>query len=161
MITDIKKFFLFSVLLSLTIGLSVPVVFAQDYRQGANTQLDAFAGERGANLGAPNDPRAVAARVIKVALSLLGMLFLIYTLYAGYVILMARGDEDEVTKGKETLRTAVIGLLIILASYSITLLVARIATEEKSTVEPIFDDEGDGWRVRPNPADFMPTDPLR
>lgn len=140
-----------------------PIVFSQtDYRSDANKQLDAFANERGAAYGTPRDPRTVAAYVIKILLGFMGMLFLVYAIYAGYLILMARGDETQVTKGKETLRTAIIGMIIILSAYSITLFVARIATNKQLNVEPLFNDEQqDGFRVRDNPDDFMPRDPLR
>ena len=155
-----KKLFFIAILAVLLSGGISTVVFAQS--ADANKQLNAFAGDRGASYGTPRDPRLVAAYIIKISLGLLGMAFLGYMLYAGYLILMARGDEAEVEKGKETLKTAVIGIVIILASYGVTLLVARIATNNKSTVEPLFnDDQPEGLRVRPNPTDFMPTDPLR
>lgn len=136
--------------------------YAQNFSAEANQQTQAFAGGQGANFGAPRDPRAAAAYTIRFALGLLGMAFLGYTVYAGYLIMMARGNEEDVTKGKETLKTAVIGLVLILASYSITLLVAKIATNKQSAVEPILNNEQpEGLRIRPDPKDFMPSDPLR
>ncbi len=102
-------------------------VFAQDYRTDTYSQTRAFAGDQGANYGTPRDPRLVVAYTIQILLTLVGILFLGYTVYAGYLIMMARGDEAEVTKGKETLKTAIIGMVIIFSSYSITLFVARVA----------------------------------
>lgn len=155
----LKRLFFIVVLLSF---LSPPIAYSQSFEAEAGSQLGAFAGERGANYGTPRDPRTVAAYIIKVSLGLLGIAFLGYMVYAGYLILMARGEEDQVTKGKETLKTAVIGMVLILSAYSITLLVAKIATDRKSEVEEIFNDDRDGGlRIRPNPDDFMPQDPLR
>jgi len=61
----------------------------------------------------------IAGTVVKAFLSLLGVIFLILMLYAGYNWMIAHGDEQKVTKAKETLRTSIIGLIIILASYAI------------------------------------------
>lgn len=57
--------------------------------------------------------------VIKSALSVLGVIFLVLTVYAGYVWMTAGGDESKVEKAKETLGRAVIGLFIVLCSYAI------------------------------------------
>ncbi len=111
------------------LALAVPLLaFAQeDFRADTYSQTRAFAGEQGADYGTPRDPRLVVAYTIQILLSVVGILFLGYTVFAGYTIMMARGDEAEITKGKETLKTAVIGLVIIFSSYSITLFVAGVA----------------------------------
>ncbi len=116
------------ILLTLVSSIILPtLVFAQGYKTETDLQTQAFAGTRGADYGTPRDPRLVVAYTIQILLSTVGILFLAYTVYAGYLILMARGDEAEVTKGKETLKTAIIGMVIIFSSYSITLFVARVA----------------------------------
>ncbi|MDP2708800.1 MAG: hypothetical protein Q8O93_01995 [bacterium] len=58
--------------------------------------------------------------VISAFLGLLGIIFLILIIYAGYNWMTAQGDEDKVTKAKDTLARAIIGLIIIIAAYSIT-----------------------------------------
>ncbi|MCX6778943.1 MAG: pilin [Candidatus Magasanikbacteria bacterium] len=59
-------------------------------------------------------------RIIMVALSLLGVIFLVLTVYAGYLWFTAGGDDKKVEKAKEYLKNGVIGLVIVLASVSIT-----------------------------------------
>jgi hypothetical protein len=44
-------------------------------------------------------------------------------LVSGYWLLTARGDESKVEKAQATIRRAVIGMIIVLAAYSITQLV--------------------------------------
>jgi len=56
---------------------------------------------------------------IGIALSLLGVIFLCLILYGGWNYLTAGGDESKVEKAKQTITRSVIGLLIVLASYSI------------------------------------------
>jgi amino acid transporter len=62
----------------------------------------------------------VIATVIQTFIGLLGMIFIVLIVYAGYSWLTAAGDEAKVTKARETLQRAVIGLVIVLAAYSIT-----------------------------------------
>ncbi|MBI5222657.1 MAG: hypothetical protein HY980_04155 [Candidatus Magasanikbacteria bacterium] len=57
---------------------------------------------------------------INAVLSLLGVFFLILMAYAGYTWLMARGEEAEVEKAQKIIMAAVIGLVIVVAAYSIT-----------------------------------------
>ncbi|MFZ4631965.1 MAG: pilin [Patescibacteria group bacterium] len=78
-----------------------------------NTALNGSLGISG------TDPILVASRVIQIALSFLGMLALILTIYAGFLWMTSNGEEDRVTRAKMILRNAVIGLLIILASWAI------------------------------------------
>lgn len=59
-------------------------------------------------------------RIIRVVLGLLGTIFLCLTLYAGFLWMTAAGNEEQAGKAIGILKTAVIGLVIILASYSIT-----------------------------------------
>lgn len=177
-----KKKFLIAILL-LSILLPAGFVFAQNaMTSDLNSQTGAFAGNRGAGYGEARDPRMVVAYVIQILLSLLGVVFLGYTLYAGFLIMTARGEEEKVTKGKDTLRTAVIGVIIIVSAYTITLLGARIASGGRSDYDKFYREdvgdsstndgviegqtEGDGWRLRgdvrikENPDDFLGKDPL-
>ncbi|PIR43052.1 hypothetical protein COV24_04715 [candidate division WWE3 bacterium CG10_big_fil_rev_8_21_14_0_10_32_10] len=97
----------------------------ETFKGDLDTQMGAFAGKEGIGLEKPADPRAIVAQVIKILLSLLGILFLIYTIYAGYLIMSSAGDQDKVSKGKSTLRTAAIGVFVILISYSVFYFVAN------------------------------------
>lgn len=94
----------------------------------AMRQLGAAAGAEGANLaGGEVDPRIIVARVIRAALGILGIIFLVLTLYAGFLWMTAGGEEEKITKAKKLLYDGVIGLAIIFAAYSITWFVFRVA----------------------------------
>lgn len=58
--------------------------------------------------------------IIKIALSLVGMIFLVLMIYAGFLWMTASGEEEKVTKATNILKAAVIGLIIIVAAYSLT-----------------------------------------
>ncbi|MDD4271235.1 MAG: pilin [Patescibacteria group bacterium] len=61
--------------------------------------------------------------VISGALSILGVVFLILMVYAGYNWMMARGEEEKVTKAKETITRAIVGIIIVVAAYAISIFV--------------------------------------
>ncbi|MBI4427351.1 MAG: hypothetical protein HY569_02640 [Candidatus Magasanikbacteria bacterium] len=66
------------------------------------------------------DVRFTTARIISAALGLLGTVALVLILYAGFMWMTAGGDDEKVASAKKILYAAVIGLIIILAAYSIT-----------------------------------------
>jgi len=57
---------------------------------------------------------------ITTVLSFVGVVFLILAIYAGYNWMTAQGDEEKVTKAKDTLTAAIIGLVIVIAAYAIS-----------------------------------------
>lgn len=61
--------------------------------------------------------------IIRSVLSVLGVIFLVLTLYAGVLWGTAAGNEDKVAKAKNILVSAFIGLVIVGAAYGITSLV--------------------------------------
>jgi hypothetical protein len=65
------------------------------------------------------DLAATLGTIVNAALSLLGIVFIILTIYAGYNWMIARGDEAKVEKAKDTLTRAIIGIIIVVGSYAI------------------------------------------
>lgn len=61
--------------------------------------------------------------VINAFLAIVGVLLLIYMLYAGYTWMTAHGEEEKVEKAKDTLKRAIIGAIIIVAAYAISVFV--------------------------------------
>ena len=67
----------------------------------------------------------MSGTVVKAFLSLLGVIFIVLMIYAGHLWMTARGNEDQLTKAKTTIRVAIIGLIIIVGSYAIWAFVAK------------------------------------
>jgi len=107
-----------------------------------NAQLQAAAGEQGAAFGEASDPRMVIVNIIKIALSFLGMSFLVYTFYAGFIWMTAGGEEEKIKTAQKTMKYAVIGTLIVLCSYSIAILVQNYLYEAQSMTQSTG-----GWYV--------------
>lgn len=58
--------------------------------------------------------------VINIALSFVGTIFLILTVYAGFLWMTARGDQGKIEKAQDIIKAAIIGLIITVGAYSIT-----------------------------------------
>lgn len=107
--------------IGLMAGLFLPFLVSAASKTSDNLK---FVGEQGnapyQPIGQSNDLASLVGIVIQAFLSLLGVIFLVYMLYAGYNWLIAQGDEEKVTKAKDTIRRAVIGLIITIAAYAIS-----------------------------------------
>ncbi|MEK7619617.1 MAG: Ig-like domain-containing protein [Patescibacteria group bacterium] len=61
----------------------------------------------------------IIARVIRVALTLVGIIFVCVIIYAGFLYLLARGEPEPIKKAKKIFQQSIIGLIIIFSAYSI------------------------------------------
>jgi len=110
-------------IIAITFGLqilvAVPVLAADDYGLGTaaktagiiKSETEAKGGTALAEL---------SGRVIRAALTIIGVIFLLLMVYGGFMWMIARGDKEKVTQGRETIINATIGLVIVLAAYAIT-----------------------------------------
>lgn len=74
------------------------------------------------------------ALIVKGALSLVGSVFLILTIYAGILWMTARGREDKAEEAKNILKASIIGLFIVVSAYAITVFVtSRLGSKPAST----------------------------
>ncbi len=78
----------------------------------------------------PTDIRLVIVRIINVFLTFLGLIMVILIMLAGFNWMTSRGQEDVVTKAKSQIKTAVIGLVIVLCSYVIVNFVVDMINKE-------------------------------
>lgn len=97
-------------------------VFAQNKDAG----LTFDPAESDENLGSVNEvqlgnerPVTIASNIVDAVLGLLGLIFLVLIIYGGFLWMSAAGNEEQVTKAKKILKSAVIGVVIVLSSYGI------------------------------------------
>ena len=114
----LKKFF-FSFLLGLLL-LAPSAAFAQfgglDDSQG---NLEDVAEVASISTDG-NDLPTIIGGFIRVALSFLGLIFLILVIYAGFLWMTAGGSDEQVGKAKTLVGQAVVGLIIVIASFAIS-----------------------------------------
>lgn len=76
------------------------------------------------NLGLGNrDPREIAASAINVIMGFLGIIAVVIILIGGFKWMTAAGEESKVEEAKKLMTAGVIGLVIILAAWGITIFV--------------------------------------
>ena len=80
------------------------------------------------------DPRQMAAKVINVFLGFLGIIAVVIILLGGFKWMTAGGNEEKVGEAKKLMAAGIIGLVIILAAYSIAnFVVSRLINVTTST----------------------------
>lgn len=117
-----KKYFflLFFVVIFFLLNSSIlnAALLGEDTRREMVNQNVWFMDKAGFNT--TTSVGSIVATVIQAFLGLLGIIFIILILYAGYNWMTAAGEEEKINKAKDTIRRAIIGLIIIIAAYSIT-----------------------------------------
>lgn len=79
-----------------------------------------------AGFGDPKSIPEIIGALISAALSLLGVVFLCLIIYGGFVWMVSGGNEVKVKKAKLIISRAVVGLIIIVASYAVTVFVMNV-----------------------------------
>lgn len=74
-------------------------------------------------------PTQMVARTINAILGLVGSIFIILIIWAGFRWLTSAGNTDQVKKSKDIIINSVIGLAIIVASYIISYSILQILVE--------------------------------
>lgn len=88
--------------------------------------------------GQTSIPKAIGA-IVAVALSLTGVMFFILALYAGFLWMTAMGNTEQVTKAKDGLEHAIVGIVIVVAAYAITSFVFSRLISGPSNPGPLID----------------------
>lgn len=78
------------------------------------------AGETGFGASQPKPIAETVAAIINSALGLLGIIVVALMVYAGFLWMTARGNEQNIEKAREILTQCIIGAIILLTSYAIT-----------------------------------------
>lgn len=87
------------------------------------TQTRAFSG--GAGFNVQTRIGDIVSTTIQAFLGLLGVIFVILIISAGYNWMTSAGEEEKVNKAKDTIKRAIIGIIIIIGAYAITYFVFR------------------------------------
>ncbi|MFA6604048.1 MAG: pilin [Patescibacteria group bacterium] len=125
-------------LAGLTLGLAIPnptPVLAQATVEAPGTKAplqkglkgltddksyaDTFAKNAGIDTGTAS-LETIIGTIIRSLLGLLGTVFVVFIIYAGYLWMTAQGDSDQIGKAKKIILNASVGLVIILLAWSIT-----------------------------------------
>lgn len=107
------------ILSCLVIVLILPY-FALAEGNQALDKLQAVGSTNGPYVGVGwNGVSQIIGAGISAALALIGVVFLVLMIYAGFKWMTARGEEEKVEKAKDTITRAIIGLIIVIGAYAI------------------------------------------
>ena len=116
--------------------LNLTLVNAQPDTQPSNASMGLMKNPRemndmtkeaadAANLGDISVGVLVALGV-QTVLSFLAIICLVLTLIAGFKWMTAQGNEEQIKKATASIKAAIIGLIIVIAAYTITWFIFRI-----------------------------------
>ena len=100
-----------------------------DFVHGGGTQFIQYTN--GFDVNSYDDvaqPGVIIQRIVTIFFSFLGIIAVIMMIYAGFLWLTAGGEEEKANQGRTLLFQAFIGLVIILAAYSVAYFVLRQLT---------------------------------
>jgi hypothetical protein len=89
---------------------------SSDYGLG-NTAAVAYGVDKPDKL--QGDPVVIMGTILGIVLASLGVMFMIQIVIAGIKWMSAQGNEEKITKAKETLIHSVLGLVIIVGAYAL------------------------------------------
>jgi hypothetical protein len=96
-------------------SLAAPAAFQES--------LDKTAAGTGHNaIGMTSELPVLIGKIIYFILSFIGVIFLGLMIYAGYLWMLARGNEQQVEKARNIITNSIIGIIIIVSAYAITYL---------------------------------------
>lgn len=119
----IRKKLLFLVLGISFLGIAIFLPFSSfaQIDNGVTGALNTQLGAAKNTAGFVEKPvQQIIAEWIANALTLLGIIFLVLIIFAGFTWMTSGGEEEKVRKAQGLLRNSIIGLLIILSAYAIT-----------------------------------------
>lgn len=102
--------------------LFVDEVFAQGLKD-AQGKLKKTGANAGADVGGEAGLSGIVGSAIQGVLTLIGLIFLVLMVYAGFLWMTARGESDQVERARSIITNAVIGVVLTASAYAITYLV--------------------------------------
>ncbi len=83
------------------------------------------------------DPNELAVRVIQWSLGFLGLVAVAMIIFGGFMWMTSAGNEQRVTQGKEVIKWAVIGLVVVMLSWAIVVFVVRGIETQALNTNPV------------------------
>lgn len=82
--------------------------------------MNEIGAQYGEDSQTPTSLISIIVRIINYSLTLLGVIFLGLFIFSGFQWMTASGNEDAIETAKSRMKNALIGLVIVLAAWSIT-----------------------------------------
>ncbi|MFA5420943.1 MAG: hypothetical protein WC280_02895 [Patescibacteria group bacterium] len=107
--------------------LLTPVCFSMAYSFSDNSGLNSFAEKTGHSeqklFSSGEGIASSIGIIIQYLLSFLGVIFMVLMVYGGILWMTASGNDQQVEKAKKIIVESILGLVIIVSAYAISILV--------------------------------------
>ena len=125
----IRKLFLITFLIALSLTVLSFAVAPANLAFAQGTEVDSGLGKiqgpfSGINFDTSNPYRLVAS-LITLALQIGFMIAVVFVIIGGYMYVTSAGNEETAEKGRKTIINAIIGLVIVILSYSIVTVISN------------------------------------
>lgn len=125
-----------------TLGVLILGFLPAAANAGTSLGLQRTASKAGLSSG--GDPVTFVGNILGAVLGFTGVIFLVLMIYGGFMWMTAGGNENRITAAKKTIVAAVVGIVIVFASFYI--------------VEFIINAGIAGLRASPTPSSPAPTE---
>ena len=78
-------------------------------------------------------PAGLVGRILTYLFGFLGIVFMILTIYGGWLWMTAQGNEEQVTKARKIVIDGVIGLVIMVFAYTLTIVIVNAILSKTDT----------------------------
>lgn len=141
-----KKFH--KVLLTLGIVVAATVTLsstslAASLKDQINQQVGV--SQQKAGVADAGDPQQIVIGIVNSMLGVVATGCIALIVWAGFVWINARGDESKVEKARNTIRGAVIGLIIITSAWGVTLFIGK-SVQDAVSEEKLRDANNENFR---------------
>ena len=134
-----KIFFTYgvSLLLSLLVlQIVTPAVVLGVASTGGTSSCTSGAASSGTGLQNPlkvDSIQCLISEVLKFVVNLLAVAGVMYIIWAGFLMVKAQGNPEELKKAKQAFLNAIIGMAIILGAWALAMMIAQTLTQVTGT----------------------------
>lgn len=112
---------------------AITLVYITLLFSGGDVLADAFGTDNvRVDAAQDGDLKSSIITMLNYFLGFIGILLVAIIIYAGFIIIVSQGEEDELTKGRTMIVYAIIGVVIIFLSYTIVGFIGGLTTAEDS-----------------------------
>ncbi len=112
---------------------AITLVYITLLFSGGDVLADAFGTDNvRVDAAQDGDLKSSIITMLNYFLGFIGILLVAIIIYAGFIIIVSQGEEDELTKGRTMIVYAIIGVVIIFLSYTIVGFIGGLTSAEDS-----------------------------
>ena len=112
------------------LGLAIPLVLPLLVSAEVTTMGEGLQdfGETAMGTGAETSLPIIIGQVVKIVISLLGLIAAVIIIVGGFMWMTSGGEEEKITKAKKLMINGLIGLILVILAYAIaTFIISKLA----------------------------------